>query len=348
MAPQAEPVPDGTLDSAAAQLYALAPEEFTAARDARAAQAKAAGQRELAAGIRRLRRPALSAWAVNLLARHEAGALADLVELAGELRTAQSGLQRDALRELMRRRQQLLSGLVADAGRLAAQAGHPLADEAGRQVERTLTAALSDPEAAGQVLSGQLVSPLEYAGFGEALDWSTPPPAEPAPTRDGGAARDAGARPATDGTRSAAPGRRQPGDTGGHTGGDTGRGARGGSGAPTRRSPDRDADRPGQRPQADRRVRLEAELAAAEQELAEAAEHSEQAHAAQRRADQDRERAATRREQLHRELAAVQEEHAAAELAGRQAARRAAVLERNRAAAQRRVDRLRTQLSPQE
>jgi hypothetical protein len=346
MAPQAEPVPDGALDSAAAQLYALAPEEFTAARDARAAAAKAAGQRELADELRRLRRPTLSAWAVNLLARHEADALAALVELAGELRTAQSGLQRDALRELMRRRQQLLSGLVADAGRLAAEAGHPLADEAGRQVERTLTAALSDPEAAGQVLSGQLVSPLEYAGFGEALDWSAPPAADrPAPTRDGDAARDAGARPAGDGTRSAAPGRRP---ASGDTGHDTGGGARGGSGATTRTSPDRDAARTQQRPQPDRRARLEAELAAAEQDLAEAAEQAEQARDAQRQADQDRERAATRREELHRELAAVQEEHAAAELAGRQAARRAAVLERNRVAAERRVDRLRTQLSPKQ
>src|SRR5207248_6857769 len=126
-------------------------------------------------------------------------ALAGLVELAGALRVAQCTLQRDTLRGLMRRRQQVLSGLVADAGRLAAQAGHPLAEEAGRQVERTLTAALSDPEAAEQVLSGRLVTALEYAGFGEALDWLAPAPAAPrqAPGHGSGVGTGTRQRPGT-------------------------------------------------------------------------------------------------------------------------------------------------------
>jgi hypothetical protein len=155
------------LDRAAGELYALSPAEFTAARDLRVAQARAAGDRGLAAELRQLRRPTISAWAVNLLARHETESLGGLVELAGELRTAQVTLQGEALRTLMRRRQQVLAALVQDARRLATDFGHPLADEAVLQVERTLTAALSDPAAARQVCSGRLVSSLEYAGFGE-------------------------------------------------------------------------------------------------------------------------------------------------------------------------------------
>jgi hypothetical protein len=155
------------LDRAAGELYALPPAEFTAARDLRVAQARAAGDRGLAAELRQLRRPTISAWAVNLLARHETESLGGLVELAGELRTAQVTLQGEALRTLMRRRQQVLAALVQDARRLAADFGHQLTDDAVLQVERTLTAALSDPAAARQVCSGRLVSSLEYAGFGE-------------------------------------------------------------------------------------------------------------------------------------------------------------------------------------
>jgi hypothetical protein len=158
------------LDRAAGELYALPPAEFTAARDLRVAQARAAGDRTLAAQLRQLRRPTISAWAVNLLARHETESLGGLVELAGELRTAQVTLQGDALRTLMRRRQQVLAALAADAKRLAANFGHPLTDDAVLQVERTLTAALSDPASARQVCSGRLVSSLEYAGFGELGD----------------------------------------------------------------------------------------------------------------------------------------------------------------------------------
>lgn len=333
------------LEEAAGELYGLPPVEFTAARDARAAEARAAGQRELATGIRQLRRPTLSAWAVNLLARHQPDALADLVELAGELRTAQSNLQRDALRELMRRRQQRLSTLVADATRLADEAGHPLGDEAVRQVERTLTATLSDPEAAQQVLSGRLVSPLEYAGFGEALDWSAPAPASgpgtgPATGRGAGGARRRA--PARD---TAGPGRQPSARDAGAT---PRRAPAHGTAPDAARDTGGRRERPPseQRPQPDRRARLQAELDAAEQDLAEAAEQVRQARDAQQQAERDRQRAATRREELHRELAAVQEEHAAADLAGRQAARRAITLERNQAAAQRRVDRLRTQLAP--
>jgi hypothetical protein len=185
------------LDRAAGELYALPPAEFTAARDLRVAQARAAGDRGLAAELRQLRRPTLSAWAVNLLARHATESLGGLVELAGELRTAQVTLQGEALRTLMRRRQQVLSALVQEARRLADDFGHPLADEAVLQVERTLTAALSDPAAARSVCSGRLTSSLEYAGFGE-LGFGTPLPAEPGKGTPGRGAPGKGAAPRPD------------------------------------------------------------------------------------------------------------------------------------------------------
>ena len=56
------------LDAVAVELLALAPAEFTAARNARARAAPKA----MAERITALRRPSVSAWAVDLLARdHE-------------------------------------------------------------------------------------------------------------------------------------------------------------------------------------------------------------------------------------------------------------------------------------
>ncbi|MFV2116986.1 hypothetical protein ACE14D_00390, partial [Streptomyces sp. Act-28] len=57
------------VESVADELYGLRPAEFTAAREQRAAQARAAGNHQLADRIRALRRPTLAAWASNLLVR---------------------------------------------------------------------------------------------------------------------------------------------------------------------------------------------------------------------------------------------------------------------------------------
>jgi hypothetical protein len=51
------------IDEAVDRLYALPPDQFIASRDAAAAAAKAAGETKLAADIKRLRKPTVSAWA---------------------------------------------------------------------------------------------------------------------------------------------------------------------------------------------------------------------------------------------------------------------------------------------
>ncbi|MGW4517724.1 hypothetical protein ACWEO4_38520 [Streptomyces sp. NPDC004393] len=48
-------------DAVADELYGLPPGEFTAVRDERAKAARAAGDRDLAERIRRMRRPTLAA-----------------------------------------------------------------------------------------------------------------------------------------------------------------------------------------------------------------------------------------------------------------------------------------------
>ncbi|MBU1586333.1 MAG: hypothetical protein KKH51_00105, partial [Actinobacteria bacterium] len=62
-------------------LYALAPAEFTAARNLAAREVKDSADLELAARVQELKKPSPAAWAVNLLARQRADELEQLAEL---------------------------------------------------------------------------------------------------------------------------------------------------------------------------------------------------------------------------------------------------------------------------
>jgi hypothetical protein len=154
------------VDRVADELYALPPEEFTAARDRAAAQAKADGQAALAGQIRALRKPTQGAWVLNLLARERPDQLGELLDLGASLRTAQASLQGDELRRLSAQRSQVVGALARDALDLARGAGRAATPAVQREVEQTLEAALADPEAAETVRAGRLSSALSYAGFG--------------------------------------------------------------------------------------------------------------------------------------------------------------------------------------
>jgi hypothetical protein len=158
------------LAQVADELYGLPPSAFREARDERADQARAAGDKDLAAAIRKLRRPTVSAFVVNLLAREASGQVDELLELGESLREAQQALAGDRLRELSAQRRQLVTGLVQEAGRLAEQAGQPLGASAEREVQETLEAALADPAVAEAVRSGRLTTALSYAGLGASVD----------------------------------------------------------------------------------------------------------------------------------------------------------------------------------
>jgi hypothetical protein len=159
-------VQDTDLTSAAEELYALPPGDFTAARDERVARARTAGDRDLARAIGALRRPVVSAWLVNQLAREAGDQVADLVTLGESLRQAQQDLSGERLRELSVRRRQLVAALLAEARGIAERDGRAAGPQVEREVEATLQAALADADAAAAVRAGCLASPLSYAGLG--------------------------------------------------------------------------------------------------------------------------------------------------------------------------------------
>lgn len=148
------------LESVTDELYALAPGDFTAARNERAAAAREAGDRELAKRIQALRRPTLSAWASNLLVRRQPEQVQPLISLGESMRQAHRDLDGEQLRELGRQQHHLVGALARQAQQLAADAGHAVSEDAQHEVEDTLHAVLADPGAAQEWAAGRLTKPL--------------------------------------------------------------------------------------------------------------------------------------------------------------------------------------------
>ncbi|MCR2794033.1 transposase [Microbacterium sp. zg.Y625] len=172
------------LDDVAAQLYALPPAEFTAARNARAA----AAEPKLAKAVRALRKPIVSAYAVDLLVQE--GQLGEALDLAAALREAQDDLDAAEMTRLSRQRRALVAALSRQAVDLARDRGVSVSDAAASDVESTIDAAVRDPAAAAAVMTGRLVRPLVATGVDpvdltDAVGGSIPGVAErPAPPRD--------------------------------------------------------------------------------------------------------------------------------------------------------------------
>ncbi|WP_433661562.1 hypothetical protein ACQPW1_04845 [Nocardia sp. CA-128927] len=172
-----------TLDDVARDLYGLAPSEFVAARTAQVEQAKEAGDKALATAIGKLRKPTVTAWTVNLLAREAPEDVEALLQLGAALRSAQRKLSGSELRELTGQRQQAVNALAKKAGALAAEHDRPVSETVLREIGQTLNAALADPDVAEQVHAGTLTTAATYEGFGPAgpgLVAVDDAPAEPA------------------------------------------------------------------------------------------------------------------------------------------------------------------------
>ena len=155
--------------AAADELYALLPEEFVTRRNALAAEAKKAGDKELSAKIKKLTKPNTAAWVVNMLVRRDADQVEQILDLGTALREAQASMAGEELRQLGRQRRQLTSAVTRQASQLAGELGEKVSESIAAQVEDTLHAAMIDEDAAKAVRTGMLLKPLEVTGT-EAAD----------------------------------------------------------------------------------------------------------------------------------------------------------------------------------
>jgi hypothetical protein len=178
---------EGRIDA----LYALPLDRFTAERDALAAELKAAGAADDARTVKALRKPVVSAWAVNALARDDPDGVAELGALGRRLRDAQrlalSGGDAEPLRDALEERRALVGRLAAATRGILEREGQGGASQAD-EIAATLDAAAVDEEAAAAVAAGRLVRPMRPpAAFGGApaltvLPGGRRPTAEPEDT----------------------------------------------------------------------------------------------------------------------------------------------------------------------
>jgi hypothetical protein len=149
------------LESIARELCTLDPDEFTAARNARA---KEIGGDDGKA-VRAMAKPSAAAWATNILAREHGDDLAQLAEIGEALRQAQADVDREALGGLSTQRRAVVAALARRAGSLAKDRGHPISAAATTDIEHTLQAAMADADAAAAVASARLVRALTSDGL---------------------------------------------------------------------------------------------------------------------------------------------------------------------------------------
>jgi hypothetical protein len=329
------------LDSAAEELYGMPTDEFAEHRSRLAKQARADGDKALAASIGKLRKPVLAAALVNELVRSGPAELRELTELGDQMRDAHRQLRGPELRALSEQRQHLLQRLTDLVRETAEQSGRTVTEPVLAQVRGTFDAAIADEAAEAAVLSGRLTTVLSYTGFGE-VDvtdavaapvrrrhlQSVPDPAEPAGKvpKDSEADGRAG-KPQSGGTQAGArPGRATTGkaSTGKAT---TGKDSTGRAAA----RPSSSAEQAHER----RTERHQEQLRRAEAEHAEATRMLERAQQEAEVTEQQLEDATARVERLRAELEQAQEESWRAGQASRSAerARHAAEQEAERTAA---------------
>jgi len=155
---------EGELD----RLYALDPDEFVAERDSLARELRDAGQREEAAQVKSLRKPTVSAAAINQLARRERRDVDLLLDAGHRLREAQqrllAGEDPGSLDEARRIEREALGKLRRAAKGILAESGR----ESGSTLDRVMTtlqaAAVSD-EGRELLALGRLTGDLEATGF---------------------------------------------------------------------------------------------------------------------------------------------------------------------------------------
>ncbi|MBM6402314.1 hypothetical protein [Phycicoccus sonneratiae] len=149
----------------ASELYGLPPEEFTAARNTAAAEAKSSGDTDLAAAVKALRKPSVGAWLLNRLVREHGAEVEQVLELGARLRAAQGTLAAAELRALDTQRRALTRAVAGQAVAIGQSSGRSVSAAVAAAVEETLRSAMVDPDAGTALTSGLLVDTFSASGL---------------------------------------------------------------------------------------------------------------------------------------------------------------------------------------
>jgi hypothetical protein len=143
-------------------LYAVVPGEFVSERDRLARELRTTGDQEEAVRVKALRKPSVSVWTVNQLARRERRQVDLLLDAGHRLREAQS--EPKSMEAARRKQRQAMDALGVAARAILAEQGRP-SEATVKRVMETLQAAAVSAEGRELLARGRLTGDLEPAGF---------------------------------------------------------------------------------------------------------------------------------------------------------------------------------------
>jgi hypothetical protein len=149
------------LPGQALDLFGAPLDQFTSERNALADDLKARGLAAEAKYVRSLKKPTLSAWVTNQLARDRGPELARLLDVTDRIKEADTP---DEVRDATAERHRRVRELVDAAREILEESGHAAGAGTLQQVMRTLYAAHSDADRE-RLAQGTLERPLESSGF---------------------------------------------------------------------------------------------------------------------------------------------------------------------------------------
>lgn len=196
------------------RLYGLPLGEFTPARNDLAKQLRKAGDRDAAERIAALRRPPITVWALNQLARRVPEEVADLARAGEELVESQSaalggGGDPQAFEAAQRHQREAVGRLTRTSRGLLEDAGHRASDQTVERVASSLRAASVDEEGRRLLERGRFEDDFEGAGLLALAGLAVAPSPPSARTRPARGERDAVAPPAASSSRELASERRR-------------------------------------------------------------------------------------------------------------------------------------------
>lgn len=168
------------------ELRRVPPDAFVATRDALSRRLRQDGDREGAAGVRRLRRPPAPLWALNQLADVAPDGVSELIRVGEALRdTTQEALTGGgaALGRLSGEHARLVERLTAQALELLVDLPAPATTETRSRIWTMLRVASLDPALAPALAEGSLAEEPASTGFDSLLGFDlggAPAPAAPA------------------------------------------------------------------------------------------------------------------------------------------------------------------------
>jgi len=151
------------------ELFTVPPEQFVATRDALVRQLRAGGDKAEAARVAKLRRPPVTAWALNYVARRHRALIEALLATGDQLRLAtELALAGDAslLRPARADERAAVERIVAEAVHGLEQSGYAATDAIRQRLAATLRAAVVDQPVAELLRTATLASDHDAPGFG--------------------------------------------------------------------------------------------------------------------------------------------------------------------------------------